>query len=329
MNVLYVGYRDLNHSSAGGYDKIMHYPEAETLVDKDVPFGSILLNHRGKTLNLFFLDVVARFKRYKFDVTHFIYSDITCTFPYSRSRKHKIVATVHLDLCKRNELHNHLMFDTFLSTLKSMDGVIALSSYQQQELINKYQINAVYIPHGFEIPLYNSINVEMDWGQINVCFSGSNYRDIDTFIKVVSYCFHNRKDIIFHALGQSDLVKSKLSTFSNVKCYPRVSDDEYFSIISKCDYNFLPLTFATANNALLEAEFLGISSILPRIAGVFDYAAPEPLNLFYSDYEELVKIFTNISKKEIDDRIIEYSRRFLWSNVYSQLKAFYESLFVD
>ena len=307
----------------------MHYPGATTLVDKDVPLGSIPLNHRGKTLNLFFLDIAARFKRHEFDITHFIYSDMTCVFPYLKSKKHKTVATVHLDLCKRNEVCRHRVFDTFFSTLKSMDGVIALSSYQQHELVNKYQINAVYIPHGFDNPQYNKVDVEMDLDQINVFFSGSNYRDIDTFIKVVSYCKHNREDIFFHALGQSEIVKSRLSTFSNVKCYPRVSDDEYFSIISKCDYNFLPLTFATANNALLEAEFLGVSSILPRMAGVFDYAAPEPLNLFYSKHEDLMKIFTHITKKEIDDRIIKYSTRFLWSNIYSQLKVFYESLFDD
>lgn len=47
MRVLFSGYRDYNHSSAGGYDKIIGYPGGDYISDRDVPLGFLPLGKRG------------------------------------------------------------------------------------------------------------------------------------------------------------------------------------------------------------------------------------------------------------------------------------------
>lgn len=48
--ILYVGYRDNSHSSAGGYDSIIGNPEADCLMGENVPFGFILLAQEERYL---------------------------------------------------------------------------------------------------------------------------------------------------------------------------------------------------------------------------------------------------------------------------------------
>ena len=88
----------------------------------------------------------------------------------------------------------------------------------------------------------------------------------------------------------------------------------------------MPLTFATANNALLESQFLGVRSILPRITGIEDYAAPAPLNDYYGTWEELEDVLNNLRKQDINRSIQLFSEKFLWENVYEQLECYYKTL---
>ena len=100
----------------------------------------------------------------------------------------------------------------------------------------------------------------------------------------------------------------------------------YYSVMADCDYNFLPLTFATANNALLEAQFLGIKSILPDISGIEDYAAPKPMNVFYSSQDELNSIMDRLTKSTPSSDIIKHAEQFLWENIYPKLMEFYNHI---
>jgi glycosyltransferase involved in cell wall biosynthesis len=110
--------------------------------------------------------------------------------------------------------------------------------------------------------------------------------------------------------------------------WDRLTDNEYFSLLSQCDYNFLPLTYATFNNALLEAQSLGIKSIIPNIDGVTDYASQEEgANLYYNKKDDLQNIIRNLKKEEPSDLLKEYSKKFLWTNIYKQLSVFYNGLF--
>lgn len=318
MKILYEGLRDPNHSSAGGYDWITHYPGAETLWDYQAPFSFIKPNQRGKRINLFFQDLKARKMAQDYDILHFFYGD-NLRRSFHNNRNYKVVATIHMDINKKKNKSE------FVDILKSLDGVITLSSCQQ-ELLQNMGIPSVFIPHGFNKPIFNKKETGMDLDRINIVVSGSNYRDVETLQSAINYCENNINTVFFHLLGQPKGVKEMLSNCSNALCYPRLDDDWYYSIIADCDYCFLPLTFATANNALLEAQFLGVRSILPRIAGIEDYAGPPPLNDYYGTWEELSNILGNLRKQELNSDIQKYSERFQWENIYKQLERYYKTL---
>lgn len=325
MKVLFSGYRDQKHSSAGGYDKIAEYPGSTYLSDKDVPFGFMKVGQRWKFINLLCLDVATRILRCKYDITHMFYGDMI-VFPYKKLRKHKLVATIHLDVTKHIRGHK-----LFIRALRNLDGVIVLSSFQEQQL-RELGINAKFIPHGFSSPRFDytkpaCFSEQRLDGKVNIVMSGSNYRDMNTLMLAIEYAEKNIPDIMFHIMGQRDeKLVHELRMHCNVICYDRLSDDEYFSVIKSCDYSFIPLMFATANNALLEAQFLGVQSILPDIAGVEDYAAPAPLNLFYKDIPELYDLLVHLRKRGVSEPLIKYSERFLWDNVYKDLDRYYEAL---
>lgn len=318
MKILYEGLRDPNHSSAGGYDWITHYPGAETLWDYQAPFSFIKPNQRGKRINLFFQDLKARKMAQDYDILHYFYGD-NLRRSFHNNRNYKVVATIHMDINKKKNK------SVFVDILKSLDGVITLSSSQQAHL-QKIGISSVFIPHGFNKPIFNKQETGMDFSRINIVVSGSNYRDVEMLQAAIDYCEKNIKTVFFHLLGQPKGVKELLSNCSNALCYPRLDDDRYYSIIADCDYSFLPLTFATANNALLESQFLGVRSILPRITGIEDYAAPAPLNDYYGTWEELANILSNLTKQELDTEIQEYSEKFQWDNIYKQLERYYKTL---
>jgi len=317
--ILFVGYRDPYHSSAGGYDKITNYPGADVLLDIDVPFGFIPMHQRGKVINTICLDIIARSRKDKYDIIHYFYGDMLL-FPFHKVGGGKVVATIHMDLNQRVKLANE-----FIKTLQSLDGVISLSSKQKEEL-KRFGINSTFIPHGFNEPIFIKKDMKLDKDKINIVISGSNYRDEETMLSAINYCKENKPEVYFHLLGQSTIVKNRLLGYINSHCYPRLSDDEYYSLMSSCDYNFLPLTFATANNALLEAEFLGLRSILPKIPGIEDYAASEPINIFYSSNEDIERLFDELKKEVESKELKDYARRFLWSNIYPQLEIFFNSL---
>ena len=326
MKILFSGFRDENHSSAGGYDKIANFPGGDYICDQDVPLGRIPVGKSGKCLNIFFLDIVTRCLRYQYDITHIFYGD-TIIFPYLRNRKHKLVVTIHLDIEKRKRLPS-----LFKLALKRVDGVVVLSSQQECLLREKYGIKARFIPHGFQKPIFSFrdpntfVPCTFSRNMINIFYSGTNYRNTSVLIHCIKFCQDRRLNVFFHLVGQSNNLKEKIEPYSKCFLYGRLSDDEYFSLLSICDYNFLPLTFATANNALLEAQFLGIKSILPSIAGIEDYAAPSELNMFYDSENDLESIFSSLHKSNSSLALQKYSERFLWENIYKQLELFYKEL---
>lgn len=319
LKVLFVGLADPNHSKAGGYHKIAYMPGSKVFWDKDALFGFLKPNKRGKIINIFFQEIQARWKSRHNDVTHFFYGD-QLLLPFLRKRG-KIVATVHMNIGNRKRCPKF-----FLKTLRSLDAVISLSTSQQKELQDQYGIKSVFIPHGFDRVEFKKREAGIDKRSINIVVSGSNYRDYDSLYQAVNYCLAYCPNVKFHLIGQPAKVKEKLLPFNNVICYSRLDDDMYYSVMSDCDYNFLPLTFATANNALLEAQFLGLRSILPAIPGIEDYSAPSPLNIFYSSSDEMLSIFTKLTKQHSCEEIKNYADKFLWANIYPMLEDFYKTL---
>lgn len=326
MNVLYSGFIDPNHSAFGGYHNIIYYPNCKkVLLMQNYFLGKLPSKYKLRRIPARLLDLDTRRQRHKYDITHLFYGEMTMIpyIPYRKDPQHKTVITLHVDV------EEHWCYKYFIKNLKSFDGIIVLSTQQQEYYKNKHGIETTFIPHGFNTPVFKfklpkdiKGNI-IDTNHINLITSGKNYRDFETLSKVIDR-FKDNSRFIFHLVGTPADIKTQLTSYPNVKIYPRINNDEYYSLIKSCDYGFLPVTFATANNALLETQAIGIKSILPRIPGILDYAAKE--NIFYNDYENLINIIDHLPKSSISDEILSHAQKFRWENIYHQLDKFYSDL---
>jgi glycosyltransferase involved in cell wall biosynthesis len=326
MKVLYSGFRFPHHSSNGGYDRITKKQNSAYLVDTGIPFGNIRFGTRGKSINLRLLDIMTKFLRYKYDVTHLIYTDQQLYYPYPRSRRHKIVGTIHLDI------HEIFSNRRFKMNIKTLDAVIVLKKDYVDPVNKETGVKTVFIPHGFDKPVFQksipadirrkSIDTEM----INISVVGENYRDYNTLHFIIKNTINN--DVKFHLIGQKQKTIEIFKEYKNVSCYNYLDNNSYYSLLSICDYNFLPLTFATANNVLLEVQSLGVASILPEISGILDYAGDSRHgNIYYTTDDELLEIVNGLKKNSTQEKLIKYSETFSWPEIFKQLDFFYNNIY--
>lgn len=321
LKILFVGYEDPKHSSFGGYEQITKMPDTSFLDVKNLPFGFIPLGARGKKLNFISAYLFLRLIQSKYHIIHYFYFDYMMYKKMPKRSDTKFICTVHIN-CKEFSKKQ-------IEILKSFDAVVSLSQQQKNEL-QKNGINAYFIPHGFNKPEFNFdelfANEIKKLDRINIFCSGNMYRDFETLKKVVCFCEEKGLNICFHCCGQKKFQKDWLLQHKNTIVYPFINDDKYFSLLTSCDYSFLPLTFATANNTLLEAQSFGIKTILPNIDGVSDYAEME-YNLFYNSMEELYVLFSNLTPNSTKSKEIEaFSHKFYWKGICTELQNLYRNL---
>lgn len=325
MKVLFLGNEIASQTSSGGYVHIKDFPNSDYI---DI----IAINKKNWNRGSFFRminDFIAVKKACKlsknYDLIHSIYQDCYF-FPLFFNCKCKSVGTVHVDITGNYSFLRKLFLWYFL---KKLDLIIVLSTEQEIKLRN-LGYNCKFIPHGYDRPAFesislNDIDVCFEEDKINIFFSGTTYRDIDQLERVVSFC-ENKSNIIFHILSQKGKNKLRFEKYSNVILYDRLNDNVFFSLMEKCDYIFLPLTFATANNSVLEAHCLGKICILPNSSGVIDYCSPK--DILYSSESELYSIFYSLKKEKLNifSEVLEFSREFNWSNIYKKLESEYIKL---
>lgn len=329
MKILFSGFRDKNHSSAGGYDKITKIPlEKKVLWLDKFPFG----NKKNRLLHipLFLLEMATNLIKFKYDIIHFFYGDVTKIhyIPFKIKKDQLSIITIHLDIDNPpRRFHKR-----YINLLKSFDGIIVLSSQQQNYLKEKYNIESFFIPHGFNQPIFNKIKVKdingnyFDKNKINIVVIGENYRDYPLVERILNK-LPKKDNLHFHFVGTPKKFKEIFKHYNNVHIYPRLSNDEYYSIIEDSDYNFLPVSFATANNTLLEAQYLNTPSILPNIDGILDYAATSPYNLYYSNEQELIEILSSLNKAKKGNELKNFAEsNFNWNKIYEILTNYYSNL---
>lgn len=330
--ILYSGFLDPQHSQCGGYDKLLNIDiPHDVLLLENVPWGYLPMSSRMIRLPLFFLDMRTRFRRYGYRITHFFYGDVTLFYPLpllkSLFRKRgKTVVTLHLDVEKRP------LRSFFIRCLRGFDAVIVLSRQQKEILREKYGIESHFIPHGFNPPEFECrlpLNIKgegIDRGKINLITVGRMYRDFRKLYNMVVRYVDN-PDYHFHLVGAPGEVKDIFRKFENVSIYNFLPDNEFYTLIEACDYCFLPLRFATANNTLLEAQNLGVPLVVSDIPGVRDYAMPSSPNRFFANEEELKNILDKIEKRpQKSEELKEYAKKFAWKNIYPQIKKVYDTI---
>lgn len=326
MKIFVAGVDGPHFTKSAGYHQLYKHIECEYIDSDQVPFSKIERGKRGKGLNFIFLDIISKKKSRNFDILHYLYGEYICRIPsLFRNKKRKFIVSIHLDIEKWINVKNPLR-TLQKKALEQADGIIVLSSSQKkiaEKIFPKTKVE--FIPHGFNPIDSNRYLKFEERDYIKIIVSGSMYRDWEFLMKVVHYGLHHNKKWEFNLVGSPKKQKDTFKDYDNVIVHPYLSDEDYFSLFGNCNVNFLPVTFATANNTLLESQYLGIPSILPKMDGISDYAHGS--NFFYSGLEEVVNYLDNIKwNKENADILINYAHKFNWGNIANRIIEFYKNV---
>jgi glycosyltransferase involved in cell wall biosynthesis len=160
---------------------------------------------------------------------------------------------------------------------------------------------------------------------------GGNYRDY-ALMRAAILLFNDRfPTATFHLVGTDAWRMEFDETPPNTKVHGRLSSADYRAMLSGCTFMFLPLTYATANNALLEAFALGVPVVCNEVDGVMDYLPGD--DYIVHDPEELAAFYQRRIDMTDDEAMQE--RRFIrdycrtnfeWPVIHARVKALLDSL---
>ena len=96
------------------------------------------------------------------------------------------------------------------------------------------------------------------------------------------------------------------------------------------DVHFLAVTYASANNALLEATATGVPSVCTKISGIYDYSVST--TTVYSDFEEAVTVLENFEMltayeyAELRIKTMKDIEKFSWEKIAKETENFYKEI---
>lgn len=203
----------------------------------------------------------------------------------------RIVYTVHLAddqwLGPTRSVHHRIK----QFSLRAAHAIVVLSSQQRGVFAEAFPHKQVsFVPHGFtfsdaEPPLERF--EARTRGQRRLVLVGSNYRDFDMLEDILAQ--RGTRNVRIELIGMDDAARERFAQQPGVVCHPRLTAENYGRVLRESFALLLPLTFATANNALLEAYNAYLPAFLTRIDGVTDYVVDGDRSLFSSP-EVLVEV---------------------------------------
>jgi len=215
----------------------------------------------------------------------------------------KIVYVVHLDDFYWFEWNDSIFLRLKRWNMKFVDHFIVLSANQLRSFSVRFPGKVTLIPHGVwcdELPN------ERATPSPSIVIVGKNYRDYEFMNAVIARCHDILPEIVFDLVGVDGTKLQLESRGSNVRLHGRLSSQSYRALLRNCQCVFLPLTFATANNALLEGLSLGVPVLCSDVSGVRDYICDK--SYLVHDVEEVVNFVLCRRLMSADEHIAEASK---------------------
>lgn len=332
--VLYAGLRFQHHQYGSGYDLVAP-PDAAHVRAESVPLlGSRPDGSLPRKLALVLADVVTLLRGLRHDVVHYYYPEDTAFFSarlLSWMGK-RIVLTIHLD--DAAWLHGRGMGRTFSlkqAVMRCADVIITLSTAQRDRFQAHFPDKLVtFVPHGFQ-PLTEAIPADQllrRQHDARLLVIGENYRDFDLLARIIDQ--RSGRAVRFHLIGVGETARRRFSGLPSVVVHPRLSDKAYSDLLDGSFALLLPLSFATANNALLEAHKWALPSFCPDIDGARDYATRQTELFtdaadFWQRFDRLARATPHAYVARCRDLTEDAGMRFQWSSVRSSLSQVYRA----
>lgn len=306
-----------------------HYVNGEWL-----PFARYLESTRPRHVNFLLMDLLTLIRALRYDTVHYFQPEATAYLsPWIlRILGKRIVYTVHVVdsdwLGPPTSAHRRIK----QLSLRAAHVIVVLSTQQRDVFSRAFPDKKVrFVPHGFTFASGEVPSVELferrQRAPRRLVVVGIAYRDIDMLERIAAQ--RGPRDVQIDLVGMNETARSRLSRYAGVVCHARLDAESYNSLLRESFALLLPLTFATANNALLEAYNCYLPVFLSRIDGVTDYVADDDRLLFSSPEEFWSKYdaLSALSPLELRGHCValhDTARdRFSWSTVRAELADLY------
>lgn len=346
MKVLVIATKYKHHSKSGGYIQLARFLRPKFLIGID---------ETKERLPPYFMraykwlyEFLAFFKYgNRADLVHIYYGEEYFRFSTFLFRKTPVIVTFHQPASRlKYEIEKggtggriaRFTHRITKNRFKNIAAAIVMEETQKEilkRIIPEKKIKVIY--HGIDLDLYNVKNQDkVDSIEKNQIITIGNWlRDWDFYAKVLEYSEIHRPSwrfvLINRSISPSDL--KRFNKHSNFQYKPDLNDSELFRIIQTSKLHFLPLSEATANNAIIESLAIGCPVILPSIFSS-QYQLKCDSLFFYSKgnledvllkIEKLIELDLNKYETLVKDGFKKI-QNFDWPKIAVQTQALYNKV---
>jgi len=184
------------------------------------------------------------------------------------------------------------------------------------------------ILHGIDTTYFKPLRRPSQDDTVRCITVGHNYRDYKMVRQVAEQLKGDRR-IEFIAVSPRP---TGLEGLPNVSIYKGVTDDRLLQLYQQADILFMPLTKATANNALLEGIACGLPVLSTALPSVKAYLpGPEAILIDKNDSQSFSDAILHlVAHPSLRQRMAIAARKRAeeldWSNIAPQYEAIYAQL---
>ena len=274
------------------------------------------------------LTVARRMLRESKCIYHFLYGEKTYHYVghLNNYRQNRLVATFHMP---PSTLKNDVQIKWHL---RQLSAVVCVGRNQQEffsDVIDEKRI--FFVPLGVDDVYYTPPD-SIELRDPNLCLVvGSNYRDFPTLRGVIELVAYRRPQTEFVAVT-SPRNEKLVGKHPNLTIRSGIPESELLELYRTAALMVMPMTEATANNAILESMACGLPLVATDVGAVRDYVTPEctalvPLQNARAMADAIVDLLESpVERQRMSMSARAQAAKFSWPKVVDQLQAVYAAV---
>jgi glycosyltransferase involved in cell wall biosynthesis len=341
--VRFVVFRYAHHSPHSGYSRLAEYGMERfdgEVIRVSKPLSKRLIRSRmlwrlaagtpayDRSSMAAELAVAKRMLRETSSIFHFLYGERTYHYSgqLNNHRQNRLIATFH-------QPPSQLAYDVQIKWhLRQLSAVVCVARNQQEFFADVVEESRIFfVPLGVD-DVYYTPPASFDSRDPNLCLIvGSNHRDYPTLRGVIELAAYRRPQTRFVAIT-SPRNESLTGKHPNLEFRSGIPESELLELYRSAALMVMPLTDATANNAILEGMACGLPIVATDVGGVRDYVNPEcsvliPPQKARKMADAIVDLLGSPKERE---KMAEGARvqaeKFSWPKVIDQIQEVYATV---